>query len=171
MPSYRYLDTSVVVSWCCANSPSPEARDVSRAKAIDGFLADPATTLGVSELTIVELYDALAKRWRMSEHPGFDETSVRSALEKLLGVVASGRCTVVRTPPRVTEHAMILVTLAARSHGVSFKAWDATHLVTASTWAHRVDAKVMMVTSDDDFSKFLGLFSYFENWIELDLLT
>lgn len=170
MPNYCYLDTSVVVSWCCANHPLQEAEDISRAKAIDSILAAPAITLGISELTIVELYDALARRWRMSEDPEFDESSVRSALERILSAVESGRCTVVRAPPKVTEHAMVLVTLAARDHGVSFKAWDATHLVTAARWARRVNAKVKIVTADNDFRTFLDRFSYFGNWVELELV-
>ena len=92
-------------------------------------------------------------------------------MSKIMTEVKSASLKVVAVPPKASEHAMLLVTLATRDHGLKFKAWDATHLITAANWARSLGEPVTIVTADADFQRFIDRHSHFRAFVDLNLVT
>lgn len=167
---HYYLDTSVVVSWSCAAVESPSAIDTICAERIEALLADESIRIAISELTLIELHDTLSRLWRDTAKKQYDESWTKASMSMVMEAIAVGRLEIISPPPKASEHAMLLVTLATRDHGLKFKAWDATHLITASGWAHQLDEPVVIVTADADFDRFLSNCADFRAVIQLELL-
>jgi hypothetical protein len=171
MTSYHYLDTCALVGWCCADVSPVNDIDQACADTVDSLLSDANASVAISELTLVEVHDTLAKLWRVSDAPQFDEAWVIRSMRKIFGAIEADTLGVASVPPKAAEHAILLVTLATRDHGLKFKAWDATHLITATNWAHEVGSPVAIVTADSDFRRFLDAHGYFSKFVSLTLVT
>ena len=171
MTDYHYLDTCAVVSWCYANTSLANSLDSACSAALNSLLATPTSKVAISELTLIEWHGSLARLWRDTAARQIGEEWVRSSMAKLMKEIASEALKVIAVPPKAAEHAMLLVTVATRDHNLSFKAWDATHIITAAAWARSVGEKVTFVTSDKAFEKFLDKYGYFRNLVNLNLIT
>lgn len=169
--NFYYLDTCTLVGWCCADTSSANSLDYACSAALDRLLVSSTSRVAISELTLIELHNTLAKLWRTSNASHFDELWVASSMKKVMAKIASDALEVVAAPPKATEHAMLLVTLATKDHGLGFKAWDARHLITAAGWARGVGEQVRIVTSDKDFKRFFDAFDYFRQLVDLVLIT
>lgn len=170
-PRHRYLDSCAVVSWLCSVVPDCEPIDVKLGGVVQTLLDDTSSTLGLSELTLVEVHDTLAKLLRSSEQTSFDVVWFESAMDRLMDALAAGNFTVVRPPPKVVEHAMALVTVASRDSGARVKAWDATHIVTAAGWTRELGQRVEVVTADSDFKRLMDLQPHFGSLLDLQLVS
>lgn len=171
MADFHYLDTCAVVGWCCAEASSVSPIDAACSVTVDSLMQSSTSTPAISELTLIELHDTLAKLWRSSDSPQFDEAWVATSMTKVMSAVESLALDVVEVPPKAAEHAMLLVTLATRDHGLKFKAWDATHLITAASWARSLDRQVTIVTADSDFKRFLDRHAHFKTFVDLRLIS
>ena len=159
-----YLDTSALVRMveCDVRSPSP--RNLRAGGPVAQLCSDHAPLAGLSSLTIVEFHNTLATNWRNNspEYAEYDQGWVERSQVKVMDLMASQRLTLRSTPPRAEEHAIALVTLATRDYGNGLRVWDAIHLITATAWAHELQAPVELWTTDQDFGRFVDLFPHFQ---------
>ena len=86
-------------------------------------------------------------------------------------VTTNRRVTVVASPPKAVEHALVLVRVASRYHGTKLKAWDAVHIITAAGWARAIGDRVTVVTADGDFRRFFDLQGHFSALLDLEQVT
>ena len=169
--TYHYLDTNAVVGWCCADVQPVNAIDSACADAVEQLLTDQTCSVALSELTLIEWHDTVTKLWRSSQDAHFNQVWVRHSMTKVMSAIEDDRLRVISVPPKAAEHAMLLVTLATRDHGLKFKAWDATHLITAVSWSHEVNSQVAIITADADFERFLQAHAYFGEFVTLTQVT
>lgn len=125
----------------------------------------------MSELTIIESHDVLSKLLRSTDAPQFNNAWFEQSLNRIMGLLASRRVTVIAPPPKAAEHALVLVTIASRDHGAKLKAWDAVHIITAAGWARALGQRVTVVTADRDFQRFFDLQGHFSTLLDLEQVT
>lgn len=170
-----YFDTSALMRWVERDVGQPQERNVRIGAAVDKLI-EGESPLAVSDLTLVEFRAAVAEVWRRSE-PAVAECDAawaQRAKVALMERVADGRIAIVPAPPHAHEHAMTLVDMAARDHGLALGTWDAIHLITACAWAHTEGTKVRLYTTNAHFEGFTGAYPHFERFAEivhLDLST
>ena len=174
-PTLGYFDTSALMRWVERDVEQPQERNVRVGDAVDELLKGESP-LAVSDLTLVEFRAAVAEVWRRSE-PGVAECDAawaQRAKVALIERVADGRIAIVPAPPHAYEHAMTLVDMAARDHGLALGTWDAVHLITACAWAYAQGARIRLYTTNGHFEKFTRAYPHFERFAEivhLDLST
>jgi ActR/RegA family two-component response regulator len=170
-----YFDTSALMRWVERDVGQPQERNVRVGAAVDELLEEESP-LAVSDLTLVEFRAAVAEDWRRSE-PEVSECDAawaQRAKVALMERIADGRIAIVPAPPHAYEHAMTLVDMAARDHGLALGTWDAIHLITACAWGHTEGARIRLYTTNGHFEKFTRVYPHFERFAEivhLDLST
>jgi hypothetical protein len=82
-------------------------------------------------------------------------------------LIADGRVDVVPAPARAFEHAMTVVDMAARDHGLKLGAWDALHLITACRWAYSEGVRVRLYTTNGHFKHCTAAYPHFERFAEI----
>lgn len=166
-----YLDTSALVRRAEAAGPIPDARNSRAGPPVAALLASPAQGVATGEVGLLEFHDVLTMFWRDTDpsRGQFDETWINGAIALVMEDIASERLLVRPAPPRAFEHAMSLVTMAARPAAGQrkFRIWDAVHLVTATAWAVELGEPLELWTTDGDFESFLQLFPSFASWISV----
>ncbi|MHB1894789.1 MAG: hypothetical protein ACYCTZ_15090 [Candidatus Dormibacteria bacterium] len=112
---------------------------------------------------MLEFHDVVTRHFRTTDSGSqqYDQTWLNLAIGQTMRDLAEGRLVIRRTPPKAAEHAMELVTLAARNQGHKFAVWDALHLITASEWAFDLGAPIELWTTDTDYTSFLRDFPAF----------
>jgi len=131
--------------------PTPSRRDRLIAPLVDQILDDPQRTVACSDLTLLEFHDVLTSVWRDSNSPSCDVAWWELSLSEILDRVEDGRLIVLPTPAGAYAHVMTLVTISTRDHGRALKAWDALHMHIAARWARAENARVEIVTADEQF--------------------
>jgi hypothetical protein len=117
----------------------------------------------------VEFHNAVAITWRDSrpDYQQYNQPWAEAAMFRVMSLVATGRYQIIRTPPQAEDHAIALVRLATREYNNSLRAWDAVHLITATTWAHALGTPVELWTSDRGFGRFVGLYPHFKRFVNV----
>jgi ActR/RegA family two-component response regulator len=166
--SRGYFDTSALMRWVERDVQAPEERNVRVGTAVAKLL-EGKTPLAVSGLTLVEFRAAVAADWRSSEpdKAECDAEWAERAKVAAMKLLADGRVDIVPVPPHAAEHAMTLVDMAARDHGLKLGTWDAIHLITACAWAHSESARVRLYTTNGHFEDFTGAYPHFERFAEI----
>jgi hypothetical protein len=171
---YRYLDTSALMRRSMAARPgAASTRDLDLGGRVDSMVTSPTGPLGVSELTIMEFRNNLALMVRTS-HPdvaAYDVAWAREAVADVMALVASGVIQPVDPPSNGTDHACMLVDIATQDFGISFRVWDALHLLTCLKWGREAGERVVFTTADDDFGRFMDHFPHFGAYVDLDHLV
>ena len=169
MTSAAYLDTSVIVSWATASVSPSEPIDSRARTRVNELLALPSCEVAVSELTLIEYTNKVYTLWRAPERQQLDESWAEESISALMGKIADRRLQVVQTPPKAAEHALTLVKMATRDRRANFRAWDAVHLINATSWALTRDPpSTLLVTTDSDFRKFVEHYQGFKAYIEIE---
>jgi hypothetical protein len=170
-PGFYYLDACTTAGWCCASVAEALPIDVACGAIVDGLLARDDSVIGVSELTILESHNVLSRLLRSTDAPHFDNAWFEGSLDRIMAHLASRRVTVIASPPKAAEHALVLVTVASRDHRAKLKAWDAVHIITAAGWARALGERVTVVTADGDFRRFFDLRGHFSALLDLQQVT
>lgn len=144
--------------------------DHASAATVEALLARDDVAIGISELTIIETHDVLSKRLRSPDpvHLEFDGSWFDGSMNRIMGLISSRRVSVIGSPPKAAEHAMVLVRVASRDHGIKLKAWDAIHIITAAGWSRALGRRVTVVTADHDFQRFFDLRGHFSALLDLE---
>ena len=123
----------------------------------------------MSTIGLAEFRNVVALKLRDTALPmaEFDAGWFATVVGQLMKDFAEARIVVCNQPAKVLDHAIMLVDLAARQHGRSFRVWDAAHLVIATAWAEDLGQQVEFWTCDDDFQEFIALYPYFAKLIRL----
>lgn len=164
-----YLDTSALMRMVECDVQSPSDRNQHAGEPVAELCADQVPVVGLSYLTIIEFHDAIATNWRMNDagYEEYDQAWVERSQVRVMELLARQRLIIRLVPARAYEHAIALVTLATRDHGNGLRVWDAIHLITASAWAHELQATVELWTTDQDFGRFVALFPHFEQFVQI----
>lgn len=165
-----YLDNSALMRWAEGDISTPSTRNQAGRSRVEALLEDDAAALGISEHTLLEYAGSLAGDRFHTEKPEFDAEWQERGFFGVMREIDRGRLVMVPVPPKASEHAMMLLGLAARDHEISFKVWDAIHLITAAAWAVRERERVAILTSDSDFRRFLDRYPYFGRFVDVDQL-
>ena len=164
-----YLDTSALMRMVECDVQCPSPRNQHAGGPVAQLCLSQAPTVGLSPLTIVEFHDAIAKNWRMNDpqYKEFDQAWVERSQVRVMELLAMQRLTLRLVPQRAYEHAITLMTLATRDHGIGLRVWDAIHLITASAWGHELQETVELWTTDKGFGRFVGLFPHFRQFVRI----
>lgn len=168
---HYYLDACTTAGWCCSNVGGALPIDIASGAVVNGLLARKDSVVGISELTIIEMHDVLAKQLRSTGSPQYNNAWFQQSLDRVMDLLANRRVTVISSPPKAVEHALVLVTVASRDHGTKLKAWDAVHIITAAGWARTIGDRVTVVTADGDFKRFFDLQGHFSALLDLEQVT
>lgn len=168
---HYYLDACTTAGWCCSTVGGAPPIDLACGGVVDALLARNDSVVGMSELTIIETHDVLSKLLRSTDSPHFDNAWFEQSLDRVMDLLANRRVTVVASPPKAVEHALVLVRIASRDHGTKLKAWDAVHIITAAGWARAIGDRVTVVTADGDFQRFFDLQGHFSALLDLEQVT
>jgi len=169
-PQYIYFDTCAFMRYAEGSVSDATTRNKAGRARVQALIDDASTVLATSETTIIEFHDALGKDARNGTLPTFDDGWVARSTDDLMGFIAGGRLNVLPSPPKAIESAVVLMRIAHGERGnpgVAFNAWDAVHLITASSWAIELGNKVQLATCDTDFPRFFGLFPHFETLVDI----
>lgn len=79
--------------------------------------------------------------------------------------IAEGAITVLESPPKLIENAMVYVRFATREHTRNLRSWDAAHLYQSCNWARSIGQTVQFVTNDQDFPTLLRAFPEFKKFV------
>lgn len=167
MSRYVYFDTCALARWAEGDVGTPSERAQNGRAAVETLLNETETTLGLSEVTILEYSSVLAKLWRQSEYPAHDQPWAERCLDALMRQIAAGRIEIVLVPPRAAEHAMSLMKIAVRDGLIALGPWDALHLISAVAWADRLGNPVEFATCDTDFQRLVGAFPFFGRFVSI----
>lgn len=167
MSRYVYFDTCALARWAEGDVAAPTDRAREGRAAVEVLLAETETTLGLSEVTVLEYSSVLAKACGQSEYPNLDQPWAERCLDALMQHMAAGRIAIVPVPPRAAEQAMYLMKIAVRDRRIALRPWDALHLISAAAWADRLGVHVELATCDTDFERFVNAFQYFERFVSI----
>lgn len=164
-----YLDASALARRAEADGTSPSVRSAHCGALVQAAYDDPDRLIGLSRLTLVEFHNAVAITWRNTDPPyqQYGQPWADAAMVSAMAMVASGRFQLVPTPPQAEDHGIALVRLATREYKNGLHAWDAVHLITATTWGHALGTPVELWTSDKGFGKFVELFPHFKRFVSI----
>lgn len=167
MSRYVYFDTCALARWAEGDVLTPSDRGRDGRAAVEALLSDSKTTLGLSEVTVLEYSSVLTQLWRQSEYPIHDQPWAERCLDALMQQIAIGRIEIVSVPPKAAEHAMYLMKIAVRDRRIALRPWDALHLISAVAWADRLGERVELATCDTDFQRFVDAFPYFGRFVSI----
>lgn len=167
MSRYVYFDTCALARWAEGDVAAPSDRARDGRLAVEALLGESGTTLGLSEITVLEYSSVLTQFWRQSENPTHDQPWADRCLDALMQQIAVGRIEIISVPPKAAEQAMYLMKIAVRDRRIALRPWDALHLISAAGWADRLDDRVELATCDADFQRFVDAFPYFGRFVSI----
>jgi predicted nucleic acid-binding protein len=167
MSRYVYFDTCALARWAEGDVTTPTLRARDGRAAVQTLLGEAETTLGLSEVTVLEYSSVLAQLWRQSEYPEHDQAWADRCLDALMGQIASGRIEIIPVPPKAAEQVMYLMKIAVRDRQIALRPWDALHLISATAWAEQLGHDVELATCDSDFDRFVNAFPYFRRFVTI----
>ena len=165
-----YFDTGPLVRLVCSRVQNPLERDRKIGQKVDGLLTGASSTFALSEYTLLELQSNVATMCRGDgiNKPPFDIQWGRAAMREVMTLLGSGGPLQVIPPPgNVAERAMALVESATREYGLALRAWDAVHIITAANWGIDNGEAVRLYTTDRDFTRFIGRFRQFGDYVSV----
>jgi hypothetical protein len=167
-----YFDANPVLYWALGKAGSAKPTEQNCAAAFDA-LVDGGDSLACSPVTLAEFTSTLWSVARSGkEDVGyFDAPAAASAVERLMTLIGSGRIKVNNLRPRAFEVGIAIVGVGSREKQKTFNAFDAIHLYEACQWARVMGRKVVIATSDSDFSNIIATFPEFGRYVEVRDLT
>ena len=128
--------------------------------------------VAVSELTLIEYTNTVYTLCRDQQQQQLTQAWAEGSVSALMSEIAEGRVQIVGTPPKAAEHALTLVKMATSDHRANFRAWDAVHLINATSWALTRDPPfTLLLTTDSDFRKFVACYQGFKGYVEIEQIT
>jgi hypothetical protein len=155
-----YLDASALLRWSEAKIPNAESRN-TRAAAHLTRLIDGADRVALSEITLAEFQSNVATHVRSPVFADCDQTWATTVVTEVMGWIATGRLEVLPSIPRMIAWAFTQVEVATRENGIALAVWDAAHIGYATTWARSLNEVVELLTTDSNFTTFLGAYPAF----------
>lgn len=146
-----YLDTGALLRRAEAAAAVVSTRAAAIAPYVDALLAEPQTSVGCSDIGIIEFHSNLTKFLRSNDRPECDFAWYESARHDLFSLIAAGKIQVVPTPSHCFERAMSLITEATTQHKRALYSWDAVHMIIAAQWAYDSGRHVEIYSADSDF--------------------
>ncbi len=166
-----YVDTCAFMRFAEGAAAEGNSRNSTGRANVEALIDDVETILSTSEVAIIEFQDALGRVTRDGTRPLCDEAWFEKSVTDVMRLVAEDRLILAAVPSKAIEHAIMLMTIAHREHGIAFHAWDAVHLITATAWAVDVGEKVELATCDTDFTRFIERFPYFGDFVDIVMVA
>lgn len=167
MNPHGYLDSNTIINWFVGSVPTASEHVRQVREGMVPLVQNRDRQLAISELTLIEVHDGLAKHLRMGEHPSCDDSWFDASMGEFMRAISEGIFAVLDTPPRGISHAMVLGQVATREQGRKFTMADALHLITAVCWSSDITEQVDFFTSDTDFQGFMDEVPGFATFVNL----